>query len=232
MSLGIDSHLQCDLAPDGCIRCSKIGQPCPGYRSQIDLHFRDETAAVIKKETKHRVRIATPSHPSLDAIRNASAKSQIVRYHDAHGPTSLLPTAKDQATAFFHTQILVGNKDCRDLSTTDDGTSKLMTAIGLAALSTMTHAPDKLRDAEIMYLAAVGDVRKRLASPESTKKEDVVFEVTLLGMFEMFAGRTASSISKWFIHTEGALALNNFEGEHGFMSNWRVRWFMWVSFEQ
>lgn len=40
---------QCDQKPDGCSQCAKVQKECPGYRVQLDLMFRNESTAVVKK---------------------------------------------------------------------------------------------------------------------------------------------------------------------------------------
>ena len=40
---------QCDKARPQCTQCVRIGKPCPGYRDQLSLMFRDESTKVRQK---------------------------------------------------------------------------------------------------------------------------------------------------------------------------------------
>jgi len=70
-----------------------------------------------------------------------------------------------------------------------------MAAIGLAALSTITHVPDKLREADRRYGDGLYATGRVLASREKSKRESVLLDATLLGSFEVVAGREDSSLT-------------------------------------
>lgn len=42
-------RIQCNLVEPACTQCLRAGKICPGYRDQLSLLFRDESAKVIKK---------------------------------------------------------------------------------------------------------------------------------------------------------------------------------------
>jgi len=73
---------KCDQTAGGCNNCQKKGFECPGYRSELDLRFRDETPYVTQKSIdrensrKNRSRLHGPKPP---AASSASSQPKSVR---------------------------------------------------------------------------------------------------------------------------------------------------------
>ncbi|KAK0732846.1 hypothetical protein B0T21DRAFT_385030 [Apiosordaria backusii] len=42
-------RIKCDKVRPQCAQCIRVGKPCPGYRDQLSLMFRDESSKVIKR---------------------------------------------------------------------------------------------------------------------------------------------------------------------------------------
>lgn len=63
---------KCDLLEPSCTQCIRANKSCAGYRDQLALKFRDESAKVVRK-----VRISdTPSPPTVTSGRGSPAKGQ------------------------------------------------------------------------------------------------------------------------------------------------------------
>lgn len=73
-----DELLQCDLTRPGCVRCDKLGRPCPGYREEDELLFRNENvASYATNRTKDRRRIqAEPLLTGSDKPSDSSSSSR------------------------------------------------------------------------------------------------------------------------------------------------------------
>ncbi|KAI3573268.1 hypothetical protein IWW34DRAFT_148540 [Fusarium oxysporum f. sp. albedinis] len=59
---------QCDYAKPGCSQCARQNIHCPGYESDWDLRFRDETTFLAqgtsKRKANQAVKRSTPSPPN------------------------------------------------------------------------------------------------------------------------------------------------------------------------
>ncbi|APA09980.1 hypothetical protein sscle_05g047500 [Sclerotinia sclerotiorum 1980 UF-70] len=121
---------KCDTIPTGCTQCSNAGRPCPGYRSQIDVIFREETKSVIKKaKVKHEKAKqktvgsispnSTPpnsniSSPSSSQESSSSPRNVVVRTLQPSQIISInyfniTPSIEDKATAFFLSNYVIGD---------------------------------------------------------------------------------------------------------------------------
>lgn len=52
----ISDIVQCDEKRPGCGSCSRVNQPCPGYRDQFDLAWRDQTVVAKKGVERGKAR--------------------------------------------------------------------------------------------------------------------------------------------------------------------------------
>lgn len=104
------------------------GRQCPGYRSQVDLIFREETKNVIKKaKVKHEKakqknadpfssKSTTPdsAFPSPPPSRGNSPRDMVVRSSQPSQVISIdylniTPSIEDRATAFFLSNYVIGD---------------------------------------------------------------------------------------------------------------------------
>lgn len=73
--IGTDDLFQCDQTRPGCVRCEKLGKPCPGYREEDDLMFRNENVASYETN-RTRDRRRTPADLSLAGTSDSSPSSR------------------------------------------------------------------------------------------------------------------------------------------------------------
>ncbi|CAD6445440.1 e6c83758-c103-4d61-bf07-34e01271705b [Sclerotinia trifoliorum] len=121
---------KCDAVPTGCTQCSNAGRACPGYRSQTDVIFREETKSVIKKaKVKHEKAkqrttgsispsSTTPNSntSSLCSSRESSSSQRdiVVRTPQPSQIISInyfniTPSIEDKAAAFFLSNYVIGD---------------------------------------------------------------------------------------------------------------------------
>ena len=77
---------KCDKIPEGCTQCLRAKRGCPGYRSQGDLIFRDESTNVVRKfkarEARKQAALELSLPVSVPAEEDRSL--EIVRQQDPH----------------------------------------------------------------------------------------------------------------------------------------------------
>ena len=65
-------EIQCDRATPSCSQCLRAHRVCPGYRSQLDLMFRNESDAVKVKAVKSK---EAPRSKSKSPVEDSAQKS-------------------------------------------------------------------------------------------------------------------------------------------------------------
>jgi hypothetical protein len=71
---------QCDLARPSCARCLKYGATCPGYRTDHDLFFRNESVISVEGRSRRRqfpTRSRASDTPSSDEDQSNSLSSSL-----------------------------------------------------------------------------------------------------------------------------------------------------------
>ncbi|KAH8809370.1 hypothetical protein F5884DRAFT_734456 [Xylogone sp. PMI_703] len=129
--------IKCDREPGGCMNCQKKGYECQGYRSDIDLKFRDETWHVAQKsmnkgskekDMSDKLPLRGPAKMLLPPAksgnqygpRNIEASQQRSTASSAGhknpvnfmvaqgGPEIVVSNFDDQALAFFFSNYVIG----------------------------------------------------------------------------------------------------------------------------
>lgn len=170
-----ERKVRCDQRPSGCIRCEKSRRECPGYRDLSNLIFRNESTEVIRKakaKAAPKSGLASPgSKDSTPSTAPAPPPSEqdidnslvLVRRNDAPTlqPTisyySMAPSIDERATGFFFTNYIVDMGSRPGYSAgykVDDSLLSCMKAVGLAGLSSASHAPElerEVRDYKVTF---------------------------------------------------------------------------------
>ncbi|KAI9852075.1 MAG: hypothetical protein M1838_001872 [Thelocarpon superellum] len=216
-----------DLLLPSVIRGVKL--QCPGYRDQLDLAFRDESAEVARK-------VAAKADPGpVASSRTAESSSTSKRRTDPNGLLALLrqhdeasaifaaqrvpslSTLDDQATAFFYAHYLIPGADLggptRAPSELDETVLASIRAVGLAGLSRPALAPGGLHvETAKRYVNAIRRTNVALRDAEQVKKDSTLLATMMLGVFETMTGHTPSSLTAWISHIDGAAALVKLRG--------------------
>ncbi|KAK4230778.1 hypothetical protein QBC38DRAFT_451807 [Podospora fimiseda] len=91
---------QCDKVRPQCAQCIRVGKPCPGYRDQLSLMFRDESSKVIKRAHAQWGLPAEsePGEPSRSSpTPSASSSSSASSPSSSSSPSSLSPVSAHTA---------------------------------------------------------------------------------------------------------------------------------------
>ncbi|KAK7530029.1 hypothetical protein IWX49DRAFT_385261 [Phyllosticta citricarpa] len=231
--------IRCDQQPDGCSQCAKSRRTCPGYRSQLDVMFRNESTR-IEKRVKARAKVTRNAVPASDS---ASPNSSIIfEAGSGSSPTSSSPASTDYALVqpsfevaptsnvdelatgyftsshcshvFFGPNTGVFSAKLADPWITDitPGLLHCMKAVGLSGLSRLHHDQKMLNRAWGQYAEAIRLTNQALASPTEALKDGTLLSVIILGVYESSNGRTRQSLDSWAAHISGAAALLSLRG--------------------
>lgn len=228
------NSLKCSQQPDGCSQCARASQKCPGYRSQVDVIFRNESDNVVRKAKARAERVkqakTEPSSKSSTAAYPTPAEDaeeglEVVHRRDLPFQLSynLVPTMEDIATSFFVSNYVIGNNgpsrghlelliDLKRSHSIDESLLASMKAVGLAGFSHATGAPSLMVEARQQYLKAIQLTNTALESRELVKRDSTLMGIMILGIFETLAGCNPRSVEAWAQHIHGAAAVVKLRG--------------------
>lgn len=184
-------------------------EPCPGYRDEWELIFRDQTDHTIIRTKKK--------------VETALAKRLCPKPTDGH-----LSTSPDEAGVkyFLDTFVFPGRGYLNYIPAIfkDDGECPglmaSMAAVGLVALASSDRRPALMNRAHAKYSEAIHHLNNALASPTESVKDHTLMSVISLGVFEH-----ASNFEFWAHHVQGAAALVVARGTQQFTSAAAVHMF-------
>lgn len=177
-----------------------------------------------------------PSLPSPDEGTWPSSPSSAQDY-------TLSPIFQEQGMAFFFSRYVAAahenvahnnydfiydiwrpNRSTRDAQI--DAVLAGMTAVGLAAMSSLTCSPERLDWARQSYVTALRLTNDALMDPEEATKDSTLLAVLILGTYEMLAGPGPETMRAWRGHMRGAAALARLRGPRQFKTRAGVRMFL------
>jgi len=216
---------KCDKLPGGCTQCFRAKRTCPGYRSQGDLIFRDESTNVERKfKANEAKKQALEASLSVTPQPEKETAFELVQQKDPHLSTlQLAPTIEDLATGFFISNYVIGNtrphkghldpiEDMTRVGQLDEGLLSCMKAVGLAGFAHASHAPHLLRNARYQYVRALQSTNVALRDPVQVKKDSTLMSIMILGIFESITGCRQDSLKDWAEHIKGAAAVIKLRG--------------------
>ena len=230
MSLTAESP-QCDQLRPGCTQCSKISIPCTGYRDQLDLRFRDETALVARKVQSHQQTISQDSRKKSGNGHDPSIEISGI-YLKISNP--LQQPLQDVAINHFlgsyvqgsHFEYLPQIYTNASLATPLAASS---CASAIASLSRELREPEIMKVARQFYGRALKMINAALQSPQDAPLDGTLVSVLLLGLFETVNQDKKPSPESWTTHTEGAVALLKMRGPEQFETELGKKLFVQVS---
>lgn len=101
---------KCDESQPQCLRCLRTKKPCSGYRNQLDLTFRNETARTRVKVQRGELRKNGSCARSAGGLTFSSAHATAVSTGTHYGHEvwayNLSPAAEDVVIChFYHTTL-------------------------------------------------------------------------------------------------------------------------------
>lgn len=176
--------MQCDETKPACSRCLLSGWVCPGYRSEAEVIFRDQTNSVRNKQQ--------PSQERVPCCPDGSSRPVEARVHEV---SRLSPSAVDRATSFFiHQYVFQGQASLRGnheylpaLLQEDNGgaLSTIIAAAGLASLANASNATAWRSEAYSLYGRAIRQLKVALGDPVQVKADQTLAAIMFMGTFEV-----------------------------------------------
>ncbi|KAF2010588.1 hypothetical protein BU24DRAFT_496549 [Aaosphaeria arxii CBS 175.79] len=216
--------IKCDERPDGCVKCAEKGFDCPGYESQLDRLFQDESAHVERKAkaAKAKAIALRKQHDDQDRIDQRMAKREHAVELTIHMP--LLGPLIDQGINFFMSNYAIGmnqpplqSKSYHQHLDTfgfHPIIATSMTALGLAGISNICMDRNFKREATQWYLKALKMTNAALASPTLMKHDSTLLATMLLCMYEATSNKF--TLAGWSSHVDGSALLLKIRGSGQF----------------
>lgn len=156
---------------------------------------------------------------------------------------TLSPSFQEQGVAFFFSRYVTATEETTDHHNFDfiyevwqpsrgvqgrqvDAVLASMTAVGLAAMATLTRSPERLDWARQSYVTALRLINDALEDPEEATKDSTLLSVLILGTYEMLTGTSSETMQAWQGHMQGAAALAKLRGPGQFKTKVGVRMFL------
>jgi Fungal specific transcription factor domain len=216
---------KCDKVPEGCTQCFRAKRNCPGYRSQGDLIFRDESTNVARKlKAKEAKKKALESSLSVSPWPEEEASLELVQQKDPHlSALQMTPAVEELAIGFFISNYVIESgspnrghldpiQDMSKIGQLDEGLLSSMKAVGLAGFAHAAHAPHLLKNARYQYVQALQSTNIALRDPVQVKKDSTLMSIMILGIFETITGCRQESLKDWSEHIKGAAAVIKLRG--------------------
>lgn len=191
--------IKCDQVRPSCSQCKRSKVTCPGYRSNLELRFRDNTAAATRGAVSStRVCTATTAE-APKALTVVSTVPDAGLYHDKPLPMRFLDTTFQELTLPFCLDYFFGHgtygilgdsliepvSQALQASSQDDAMVAAVRAVGSAALANMRGCKQELVQARSQYCHAVKLAGESIRRGNISSPLNLVLTVLLLSYFEV-----------------------------------------------
>lgn len=192
--------IKCDQIKPACTQCRRLRASCPGYRDELDLKFKDDSATAARKSLRNR----NPPNGATSAV----SQSLTVPDDVPKAPFGMKPpplrilnsSLEELATPFFFnyffgpgggpmSRLLIPSLS-RAASTKiqDDPMSAAVAAVGSATLANMHNSQQELMRARGMYGTAVQLTSEAVQQGSGFSPFNLLLTVLLLSYFEVGCG--------------------------------------------
>ncbi|KAF2802875.1 uncharacterized protein BDZ99DRAFT_427842 [Mytilinidion resinicola] len=221
--------IRCDQTVPKCGQCVAWKRPCPGYRSQVDLMFVDQSNQVAEKVRRESPPNATPS-PLAPVVSGQSGN--LLGFSKRPQPLS---QPLDQLAVNFFMANYVGRQanqyqfdylpDFCQQPGIDRHFHLSIFAVGLAGYATVNNVPELVHTARAKYSSAIREVNLALASEDTAKKDSTLISVMLLGLFEVIMSPSQQALETLVTHLNGAIELAKLRSREQFKTDLGARLF-------
>ena len=209
--------IQCDETKPQCQRCSRTRRPCPGYRVQSEVMFRNMNSIAeekVKARVKSRIQAEEPNQEleddALQRIDVSFMPSALGWLRDSQVALSNVPRSvsikwQDVAVPrFFEDYIYLSDAVPRgslnflpDLCSSSSTSSVLRGALDALALRNLANqlGQENLEvDARKSYCRSIPLLAQLLQDEEEAKKDSTLCAILLFGIYEVSSARNLSSL--------------------------------------
>ncbi|KAF2087193.1 hypothetical protein K490DRAFT_57251 [Saccharata proteae CBS 121410] len=215
----LKKRVKCDEERPHCRRCTKTGRPCPGYRDQASLIFRNQNGYAEEKVKAREALVV--------GAREDHSLQEIVVFNANALPRPCSMNIDDLAIQRFFNDFVVapnspnllGYLDFLPSMASRSGKLRCLDeALASAALANQCKGlkePRLLPVARRRYGQALTAVNEALRDPELMRNDDVLLVIVLLGIFEVIVHDKPPG-DGFDAHFRGKLALLKERGEEQF----------------
>ncbi|KAJ5085730.1 hypothetical protein N7532_010501 [Penicillium argentinense] len=180
-------RIKCNLLRPRCSQCSRAGLKCAGYRTHLDVIFRDQTRATVQKAGPKTTREPDVLQMFSMGIRQEEIASKI----------------------FFESFPIMGGECKIAMESRADLVSCAnisMVSVGLAALASMQQEPWIMWSAREKYLLALRKLAYATSHPWEAPIEQSIGASFILSIFEMMTCDMGMKSPPWIKHLYGTMA--------------------------
>jgi hypothetical protein len=190
---------QCDEARPECVRCTRAGRECPGYRPLNDLVFKPMNSDI-------------PEHRDRRKKRKATASTKV----SVPTPVYVPPNWEDAAMGYFlHHHVLPGDHlmsghfewlpEMIGRPSNPAHLTNVLKAVSFSSLGNITSITYLTSHAHQYYITALHQVSAALSDPVQAKSDELLTTICLLQKYEVISG--SKSIVGNTVHDKGMLEL-------------------------
>ncbi|KAK3333096.1 hypothetical protein B0T19DRAFT_116647 [Cercophora scortea] len=216
-------RIKCDKVRPHCTQCVRVGKTCPGYRDQLSLMFRDESAKVIQKaHALWGVPEASGSGSGSDSSPTSTSPASPTHGRSSVGdrprwkaqvPKEIYATKADQAVRFFIEHYLIGHPDEPKAGGELKGVKWLhsptirhsMAAVGLASLGNLRGDKDLHTLARQNYGLALQNMALSIKDIQASDLDVPMRTVVMLALYEVIRGNAEPHTAR--THLMGGAAM-------------------------
>jgi hypothetical protein len=216
---------QCDKKPGACTQCLKGGRVCPGYRSLIDVLFRDQTSKVIGNAHNAHVSRRRRTHHTQDLLRTRCNRTHCQGQSRLTSPVENLTIIKqlsidlvDVSMCHF-VQDLLSSAQLPIMGCL--GTFKRLyrgtrggdclfhcaRAVSLASFTRPSNNSSVTAASQVEYSKALRAVKIALDADNVQTSICLVLSILFLGYYEIFSATAGTSLLAETHHFKGCALL-------------------------
>lgn len=196
---------ECDTLIPSCSQCLRAGRICTGYRTEIDMMFRDQTQHYGDKRRPQngsrraipRRRIKAPNITEEISVDTQLMEDSILQLvtHTTPFTLELSISPSDQATCYFFRNYVLEDKstsgsfqylhDIYSNETVGPALADSIESLGMVGLAHFWKTPNLQFQANRKYNSALRLVSSRLRNEEEARADQTLVSVMLLGLYEV-----------------------------------------------
>ncbi|EGX89625.1 C6 zinc finger domain protein [Cordyceps militaris CM01] len=178
-------RLNCNHAEPCCSCCARAGVPCPGYRNQLDLRFRDENALAAARA----LRQVLPGKKKPPPPKRSAPQLAV-----AAVPPCIAYSVKEAARCHLVSNYMQPRSPKNgelsyllplvEMSSRHAAIEAAVNAVAMAAWANIRLSPKAMLKAQSEYTIALAETNKALRSTQGCKKDETLALVVLLSIYE------------------------------------------------
>ncbi|KAI1265859.1 hypothetical protein F5Y18DRAFT_426371 [Xylariaceae sp. FL1019] len=217
-------RVKCDLTRPACLRCTKYGVPCPGYRKEGDVVFKNQIGVLAKKKST-RVSAQKRGKPKgSELLVNVSTGDICPLSSSLPLPTSSAAFVLRRFASSSHGSLQYGElwDFLPDLYNDEKDSSCLITCSDTFRQACIANEQGLSNNRESLLRSAklIGAANQVMRHQESRVADSTLLSIWLLALYELLLGdkgnESMPAPPAWHTHVEGLASLIKLRGDSQF----------------